>query len=56
MANKQGKRAMAGSPSHVDAGSAPITSGTDNEQSMHRITNVSKQLQVDETNNDEIMN
>ena len=56
IAIKQGNKAMGGSPSQVDAGSAPITSGTDNEQSMHRITNLSKQLQVDETNNDEIMN
>ena len=53
---KTNNKAIVGSPSQVDAGSAPITSGTDNDQSMHRITNMSKQLQVDEAVNDEIMN
>ena len=35
---------MGNSPSQNDAASlAPITSGTDNDQSMHRITNINRQ-------------
>ena len=56
IAINKGNKAIGGSPSQVDAGSAPITSGTDNEQSMHRITNISKQLHLDDANNDETVN
>ena len=41
---KKEDKAMGDSPSQNDVGSlAPITSGTDNDQSMHRITNLNRQ-------------
>ena len=41
---KKEDKAMGNSPSQNDAASlAPITSGTDNDQSMHRITNINRQ-------------
>ena len=56
VAVKKDSKAIGGSPSQVDAGSAPVTSGSDNDPSMHRITNMSKQLQVEENQNGETMN
>ena len=44
IALKKEDKAMGDSPSQNDVGSlAPITSGTDNDQSMHRITNLNRQ-------------